>query len=364
MDSLILDTVIGLVFVFATVSVATSVLTEGVSRLVGLRGEYLLRGIRTLVDGESHFHLGWRDMFRRHSMDPDPADGEPHRAVVSRVLSQPIIARSAVGTSVPVNAGNAKLSRHARRSLPAYVSGRTFARALIDVVVPDATGQTGLGTGIDAIRAGLEADAAKKAKGQRPLLDDDLRDQLTRFLNEAGADVGAFRACVEQWYDDHMSRVSGWYKRKVRWISLGIAAVLVLGFNLNAVETTRSLYTDEALRGAVVTQATQAADCGSKTPAACLRAVQREIQGAATAGLPVGWGAVAACVGTTSCSTTDRIGLTSPTGGTWRDLGALLLLLLGWAVMIGATVPGARFWFDALSKLGSLRSTGPKPPTS
>ena len=32
--------------------------------------------------------------------------------------------------------------------------------------------------------------------------------------------------------------------------------------------------------------------------------------------------------------------------------------------MIGATVPGARFWFDALSKLGSLRSTGPKPPTS
>ena len=315
MDSLILDTVIGLVFVFATVSVATSVLTEGVSRLVGLRGEYLLRGIRTLVDGESHFHLGWRDMFRRHSMDPDPADGEPHRAVVSRVLSQPIIARSAVGTSVPVNAGNAKLSRHARRSLPAYVSGRTFARALIDVVVPDATGQTGLGTGIDAIRAGLEADAAKKAKGQRPLLDDDLRDQLTRFLNEAGADVGAFRACVEQWYDDHMSRVSGWYKRKVRWISLGIAAVLVLGFNLNAVETTRSLYTDEALRGAVVTQATQAADCGSKTPAACLREVQREIQGAATAGLPVGWGAVAACVGTTSCSTTDRIGLTSPTGG-------------------------------------------------
>ena len=162
-----------------------------------------------------------------------------------------------------------------------------------------------------------------------------------------------------------MSRVSGWYKRKVRWISLGIAAVLVLGFNLNAVETTRSLYTDEALRGAVVTQATQAADCGSKTPAACLREVQREIQGAATAGLPVGWGAVAACVGTTSCSTTDKIGFTSPTGGTWRDLGRAAPAAARLGGDDRATVPGARFWFDALSKsFGSLRSTGPKPPTS
>ncbi len=284
--------------------------------------------------------------------------------MVSRVLTQPIIARSAVGTSVPTNAGNTKLSRKARRSLPAYVSGRTFARALIDVVVPDATGQTGLGAGIDAIRSGLEADAAKQARGQRPLLDDDLRDQLTRFLNEAGADVGAFRACIEQWYDDHMSRVSGWYKRKVRWISLGIAAVLVLGLNLNAVETTRSLYSDEALRGAVVTQATQAADCGSKTPAACLRDVQREIGRRD--------GRAARRLGRGDRLRGRRRRARPPTGSgsprrpaaTWRDLGALLLLLLGWAVMVGATVPGARFWFDALSKLGSLRSTGPKPPTS
>jgi hypothetical protein len=364
MDSLILDTVIGLVFVFATVSVATSLLTEAASRLVGLRGEYLLRGMRTLVDGESHFHLAMSDLFRKKTEQPAPVGEEPHRAVVSRVLAQPIIARSAVGTAIPVNAGNTKLSRRARRALPAYVSGRSFARALIDVVVPDAAGQTGLGTGIDAIRSGLEADAAKQAKGQRPLLNEELRDQLMRFLNEAGADVGAFRACVEQWYDDHMARVSGWYKRKVRWISLAIAAVLVLGFNLNAVETARSLYSDEALRGAVVTQATDAADCGSKTPAACLRDVRREIQSAAGSGLPVGWGAVTACVDSTTCTTSDRLGLTSPVGGHWRDLGALLLLLLGWAVMIGATVPGARFWFDALSKLGSLRSTGPKPPTS
>jgi len=31
--------------------------------------------------------------------------------------------------------------------------------------------------------------------------------------------------------------------------------------------------------------------------------------------------------------------------------------------MILAMLPGARFWFDLLSKFGTLRSTGPKPTT-
>ncbi len=33
----------------------------------------------------------------------------------------------------------------------------------------------------------------------------------------------------------------------------------------------------------------------------------------------------------------------------------VLLLLLGWGLMVIALLPGARFWFDALSQLGSLR---------
>lgn len=32
--------------------------------------------------------------------------------------------------------------------------------------------------------------------------------------------------------------------------------------------------------------------------------------------------------------------------------------------MAVATLPGSRFWFDSLSRLGSLRSAGPKPESS
>ena len=39
----------------------------------------------------------------------------------------------------------------------------------------------------------------------------------------------------------------------------------------------------------------------------------------------------------------------------------LVTVLLGWGLMVAALIPGARFWFDLLSRLGTLRSTGPRP---
>ena len=38
-----------------------------------------------------------------------------------------------------------------------------------------------------------------------------------------------------------------------------------------------------------------------------------------------------------------------------------MLVLIGFLITITALTPGARFWFDILGKLGTLRSTGPKP---
>jgi hypothetical protein len=38
-----------------------------------------------------------------------------------------------------------------------------------------------------------------------------------------------------------------------------------------------------------------------------------------------------------------------------------VLVLIGFLITIIALTPGARFWYDLLGKLGSLRSTGPKP---
>jgi len=396
-DSLVLQTAIGLVFIFGTTAAAVSAVTEGVSRFIGLRAEYLLRGVRTLVDGKSDFGL-----WRRKPDKTEPDKTEPAR--VAEIMSHPLVASSATEAKPPAQAGNAKLTNAQRRALPAYISGQTFAKALIDILLP---GDLRLaGAGAAAGSAGRAAGSAgRKAESSRPSAKagdvaaeaadaaakavaaaagaadamaalrnwanagvaadppDPLAEALRPMLVGAQESMQAFEASVARWYDDHMARVSGWYKRHVRWISLSIGLVLVIVFNLNTIRIADSLYSDQAVRGSVVTQATRAASCADKQPAACLADLQAKIGLFRLGGLPVGWAGVPACA-QRSCSWLDQRGLTNPGKAGIDSVGTLLLVLLGWGLMVAALIPGARFWFDLLSRLGTLRSTGPRPSTS
>src|SRR5438034_9534500 len=94
-DSLVLQTAIGLVFVFAITAAAVSAVTEVVSRFLGLRAEYLLRGVRTLVDTNNNFTMRWRSVMPKwlggRPQSPKP-DGP---ARVAEIMSHPLVASSA-----------------------------------------------------------------------------------------------------------------------------------------------------------------------------------------------------------------------------------------------------------------------------
>lgn len=402
MDSLVLQTAIGLVFIFAITAAAVSAVTEGVSRFLGLRAEYLLRGVRTLVDGQSKFGLSWRAVMPKVlGGRPQPPAADPPAARVAQIMNHPLVASSATEAKPPAQAGNAKLTNAQRRVLPSYISGQTFAKALTDILLPGqfrlvgagaAAGSAGRATGSasraakssrpSAKAAGVAAEAAdaaaKAADAAAGAADamaalrswadaavaakspDPLAEALRPMLVGAQDNMQAFEASVARWYDDHMARVSGWYKRHVRWISLSVGLVLVILFNLDAIRIADSLYSDQAVRSSVVTQATRAASCGAKPPATCLADLQAKIGLFRLGGLPVGWAGVPVCA-QRSCSWLDRRGLTNPGKSGIDSVGAVLLVLLGWGLMVAALIPGARFWFDLLSRLGTLRSTGPRP---
>jgi hypothetical protein len=349
MDSLVLQTVIGLVFVFATFAALVTVLTESVARVIGLRGEYLLRGVRSLLDGHSHFSLGLRDLLRRKKVAPEPKTVEPVVPWVVKLMEHPLISGTADHGAMPANAGNTKLTAHQRRKLPSYLASRSFAMAMISEMVPGRT-------------APITMDDVTTVVKDLP--DGHLKTSMLALTDAAGAELDTFRKLLEQWYDDHMARVSGWYKRHVRWVSLGIATLLVLAFNLSAIQITRSLYTDQVLSGSVVTTATDAAQCQDKDPATCLQDLRAEIEQVRGAGLPIGWSEPPECQLGAHCGWLSEHGLADPVRGGVHDVLFLLLVLVGWSIMVVAILPGARFWFDALSRLGSLRSAGPKPVTT
>ncbi len=393
MSSLILQTAIGLTYIFAVFAVAVSAISEALSRYIGLRAEFLLRGIRSLVDGHSAFHLDWKELMpaklgqhfvrqrartvQQQQPEQSPQEhaqqdggqeqtgGQPE-ALVARIMAHPLVASSAHQAARPFKAGDRAMSNADRRKLPSYLSGYTFARALLDLLVENAqqhganAGQHGkdtVGLGedpLEALRHWVKSESRRH---------DHLAGAL-RPLVTAAKDMSALETSIIRWYDDHMARVSGWYKRYVKWISLGIGLVLVVVFNVNAIRIADALYSDQALSASVVTEATRVSSCRGTDPAACLGDLRAEVGKIRSAGLPLGWADVPGCTtgkAAKTCSWLDRHGLTSVGKNGSADVWTFLLVLLGWAVMMLALLPGARFWFDLLSRLGSLRSTGPKP---
>jgi hypothetical protein len=374
----VIDLAIGLTFVFGATAALASAVTELIARLIGLRGAYLLTGLRELVDpgGETDLaqatadYQNMQDLIRGRAPAAQPPPVQP--SAVGALLGSPILSNQGMagqissrkitvepngkaGGGLPKmtadSTADSPWSRHKnlwrqRRSLPSYISSRSFADAVIDLVVPDAAGQTTMTTISDNIG---------KLPDGTPL-----KTSLQALAGNVGADIGRFRTAVEHWYDDHMDRVSGWYKRYVARITLAIGVVLVLLLNINALTIGRTLYTESTVNRAVSTVAAKGANCpAGQTRQDCLAALQDELSAAATAGLPIGWGTVRDCAAAaTHCNWLDRRGIFSRHGSSgWQ----LVLVLLGFLIMIIALVPGAQFWFGLLSKLGTLRATGPKP---
>ena len=404
LSSGIIDLAIGMAFVFGVTAALVSVITELISRFLGLRAAYLLRGLRELLDSDQvATDLGavegdyqkWRDIVTAGSTGDIPESKRPQSAT-SAVLDSPIL-RSQGMTGVissrklklPVAPGdnkpaplptgaNKRSTRSALRTLPAYISPASFADAVIDLMVPKSAapttsagqtpapgqattaGQTTPAgeTTLDAIRQSLQ-----KFETQTDLPEPmaQLMTSLNALVTSADNDITSVRTSIENWYNDHMDRVSGWYKRHIAKFTIIAGAVLVILLNINAITIGRALYSNSVIGSAVATAAGNHPPC-TTADSTCLGQLQTDLATVAQAGLPIGWATVSACANAhPACGWWQARGIISPKGNSaWQ----ILLVIIGFLITIVALTPGARFWFDLLGKLGTLRSTGPKPTSS
>lgn len=364
----LIDLAIGMVFVFGVSAALASVFTEAAARLVGLRGAYLLTGLRELVDSGAtrttdlrQVETDYQNM--RNLMEGGPVPS-PLPSATGALLGGPILNNQGVvgqmssrqltleptkktGSLPKMTAtGDAGRLWAQRRSLPAYISGESFAEAVIDLVAPNAAGRTTMDTIVQNVNR-LPAELPFKSS-------------LQALIKNAEGDVSRFRTAVENWYDDHMDRVSGWYKQNAAKITLVAGAILIVLLNINALTIGRTLYTENAVSTAVSTVAARGTNCpAGQDPQACLAKLQAQLSAAAAAGLPVGWGTVRDCIAPGArCNWMDQRGLFSRHG---HSFWQFVLVLAGFLIMIIAIVPGAQFWFGLLSRIGTLRATGPKP---
>jgi hypothetical protein len=202
-----------------------------------------------------------------------------------------------------------------RDGKPSYIPSHTFALALFDILA-------GAGKSVGDVRTRVAA-----------IGNTQVMEALLPLLDEAGTDIKKARENVEGWFNGSMERVAGWYKRKAQIVILAVALLISFAFNADTFEVADSLWHDTALRESVVAAAQRSTTQPLPEDIETISQQLNELQ------MPIGWQAVPG------------------------DPLAWLTKLVGLLVTALAVSLGAPFWFDALNKLGGVRSSGKSPDT-
>ena len=353
--SVVLDVAIGMAFVYLLLSLIASVMQEMLSAFMQLRPANLERGLRSLFSGDSlgaemdlvnsiYDHGLVRGLYSDPQMDSDVMPGRFRRMMDAVRL----LARRLIGISP-----DRPLTIQANPLLlPAYIPSRTFALALIDIL------NANKAMGEEAMRSITKT----LAEHNWIYRDNKAGQALFALAIDAKGDVAAFQRNLEQWYNDAMDRVSGWYKRYTQRVLIVLGLLLAIVFNVSSVRVARTLWLD---RDARQTMVNAAGNYAKEHPAAANEAATTEPEKAdlgklrqqlqsnvdvfsevtTSSLLPVGW----------KHSWGDYVSLYKAD----RKGAALsaLTLLAGWFVTALAISFGAPFWFDTLNRFMVVRST-------
>ncbi|MEM9784781.1 MAG: hypothetical protein AAF899_20210, partial [Pseudomonadota bacterium] len=206
-----------------------------------------------------------------------------------------------------------------------------------------------------------------------------LAERLTSVLAGIEDKAEAAEKTIAEWYDNTIQRVGGWYRRRVRTVLFWTGLVFAVTLNINLVEYSATLLTNDAQREAAVRAAQAAAaiaDLSEVRPNAQVNLgpdatadlnellakidqLQTEMLAAASdlneAGAALGW--------TTAAWPPSGEG-TTWFGRLWAflvgqgDAWFWLTGLMSWFAVGFGTMLGAQFWFDLLKTLVNLRTRG------
>ncbi|MGB8509864.1 MAG: hypothetical protein WCD76_15895 [Pyrinomonadaceae bacterium] len=327
--STMLEVAIGMIFVYLLLSLLCSALSEFIELLFKFRARDLEKGIGRLLN--------------------DPA-------LAKSFFNQPLVK---------------PLFNDGRK--PSYIPARTFSLALWNMATTEAKKVEGISAGVTQDLKLLRQTIATLPAGSIP---PDIQSAVVTLMDEAGDDINKARANIEDWYNDAMDRVSGWYKRRTHWIllTLGLLAAIIL--NVDSIMVVKSLSQNDALRASVV----QAAEDYAKnnpapgpTPAptgtteeqaaAAMQKVNNIRSQINQLTLPIGWAQAPSRDDPQFKNVTDaqfkaaQVAYDVDPRRMPADPYGQFLRILGFILTALAVSQGAPFWFDMLNKIIVIRST-------
>ena len=366
-NNLAIDVALGLIFIYLLYSLLASVVQELVARIFNSRARLLTKGLRRMLEEEDHSaDLGWFGKFTFFNWFYELGWSvvyffEPFR-------NSPFLKKFYNTTSIR------RLGENSAAARPAYISPQTFSQAMVHLL-----------RGSNRDQAGEDAQVIKTALTDNYLhLAPDTKEHLLQLFEDAGHDVKQFRINMENWFNEIMTRTSGWYRKQTQTWLLCIGIAIAALFNVDSIAIARILMKDKSAREQLVQLAASRkpsytaitdtlirknilhkdsafyrADTSLRifvndTSLIGIYAMLRNDAGDASNVL----GISRKCVTGSSAHLTMHCGFTHP----YQQNG--WLVFAGWCITALAISLGAPFWFDLLGKVVKFRTTVPSNDTA
>jgi hypothetical protein len=345
LGSTVVEVAIGLALVYLMFSILCSAISEWIARFLALRATGLAHGISELFNDAD-----FTNAFHAHALID-----------ALRPEKSPVLRRF--------------LATKDSTRYPSYISARTFALAVMDL----ATDMAGPVTPGEATRAVLKTvpqtpavAAAAVGVAAAEVGASSIPKTVAALLKSVNGDAAAMQARLEDWFNDSMSRVSGWYKRRTQVMLFVIGLVVAAALNIDSFSLARQLVTEPAVREALVKQAgtivqqaqpaTRDSASGATTSVTAsmggmdslsIREIKAKITQLQQAGL-VSISAGSACSLSARFWPWSSIARSPSCNSNFEALVGILLTTVALSF-------GAPFWFDAVNKLVNLRQAGAPP---
>lgn len=323
-----LDLAIGMCFVYLLMALICTTINESLAGILNSRGKTLAQGITELL------------------RDP---------ALKRLVYEHPLVQGVQQGTN----------SR-----LPSYLSSDKFALALTNVL----TGQAAVD------------DPAGLRRGIQALTNPETKKVLSAVL-AGSSTLQEDQQRLAAWYDQGMTRISGWYKRTAQIRVFVLAALVTILLNADTLNMLKVLWYNPTLSALVLENAKARQQQGTLAvtdpSSGSAGKANRALDQTGSNFNPANSKPAAEQAGKLVITAQEEDALRQITGwngdwyGDWKSaqnasagtgvsdwLGYLARQrLVGWLITILAVSLGAPFWFDTLSKFMNVRNAGAPPST-
>jgi hypothetical protein len=236
-----LDVAISLVFIYLLYSLLASIVQELISRTFNLRARLLTKALRRILDNDMRkSRLGYLGQFTFFSWC--------YEQVWSIIYFFLPFKNSPFLKKFYDHPGIKSLGEDRAASRPSYISPQMFVQSLMHLL---------RGPGFDGTKDNEAALVKQHLENGQTLIGPETREHLLNLIEDAKHDAEEFRHKVEQWFDEVMSRTSGWYKKQTQVVLILIGFIIAWQFNVDSIAITRILAKDKKSREQMVALATK-----------------------------------------------------------------------------------------------------------